>query len=412
MTFNVRKKGILSRLVQADSYVSVDILTKEWDVAISTVYRDIKDINKWLESLGFQPIRLVRNAGFYLETTEKAYIKKALGRLSLGRGYQLSPKERRAWLGVILLTREKAIHLVDLMEKLHVSKSTILRDLEELRNRLGSHRLDLRLEKEVGYHIIGSEEDKRKSLVRFLARIHPVKESGWLSKDSLISEGDFSAELVSLPETKGIYQILLESEKYLNIKYPEDMLEILSIHLLFLLKRYQQGKMVRMDPMEKVILKPSEEYETARFIGAQIEKVFSMTVPDDELCYITVCLMSAKAEEYCPNSAGEAEFVILKGIIKKMVSNFEDDFHLAFRDRDVLERSLYFHLKSAYYRILYGLEYENPLAETIISNFSELYSETKKVMHSLEEAIGKKISDDEAALIAMHFGGWIERPET
>jgi transcriptional antiterminator len=108
--------------------------------------------------------------------------------------------------------------------------------------------------------------------------------------------------------------------------------------------------------------------------------------------------------------AGEDELALLKRIIKKMVSDFEEDFHLAFRDRTVLERSLFFHLKSAYYRISYGLEYVNPLAETIIINFPNLYKETNKIIHYLEEAIGKKITDDEIALIAMHFGGRIERP--
>jgi transcriptional regulatory protein LevR len=64
----------------------------------------------------------------------------------------------------------------------------------------------------------------------------------------------------------------MESEKYLDIQYPDDMMEILSVHLLFLLKRYRQGKTMHMDPMEKVILKLSEEYSTAKFIGTQIEK--------------------------------------------------------------------------------------------------------------------------------------------
>jgi transcriptional antiterminator len=291
-----------------------------------------------------------------------------------------------------------------------VSRSTILRDLEGLKAILVRNRLDLNLEKEEGYHIVGAEEDKRRSLVYFLARIHPVKESHWLSLEHQISDGKWTTELFASPEAAGIYRIIIESEKYLDIQYPDDMMEILSVHLLFLLKRYRQGKTMHMDPMEKVILKPSEEYSAAKFIGTQIEKQFELNIPDDELCYITVCLIGAKTEEYWPNRAGEDELALLKSIIKKMVSDFEEDFHLAFRDRDVLERSLYFHLKSAYYRISYGREYVNPLAETIIINFPDLYKETNKVIHYLEEAIGKKISDDEIALIAMHFGGWIERP--
>lgn len=410
MTINKRKKEILSMLIQTDLYTSMKTLTKGLGITRSTVYRDIKGINEWLERHHLQPVQHARNKGFYFNPAEKARIKTKLGKLTLDPEYQLSAKERRAWIGVLLLTREKPVFLDDLLKKLNVSRSTVLRDLEQLKARLLRHRLDLQKGKEHGYHIVGAEEDKRRSLVHFLARIHPVKESHWLSLEQQISEGTWTTELFASPEAAGVYRILIESEKYLDIHYPDDMMEVLSVHLLFLLKRYRQGKTMHMDPMEKVILKPSEEYSAAKFIGNQIEKQFDLSIPDDELCYITVCLMGAKTEEYCPSSAGEAELAFLKKIIKKMVSDFEEDFHLAFRDRDVLERSLYFHLKSAYYRIIYGLEYDNPLAESIISNFPDLYKETKKVIHYLEEAIGKKISDDEVALIAMHFGGWIERP--
>lgn len=410
MTINKRKIEILSLLVQADIYISMESLTKELGITRSTVYRDIKSINDWLERLHLQPIQYARQKGFYLNFAEMASIKSKLGRLTLDHQYQLSATERRAWIGVLLLTREKPVFLCDLLKKLNVSRSTILRDLEGLKAILFRNRLDLHLEKEDGYHIVGAEEDKRRSLVDFLARIHPVKESHWLSLDQQISDGNWTIELFASPEAAGIYRIIIESENYLDIHYPDDMMEILSVHLLFLLKRYRQGKTMHMDPMEKVILRPSEEYSAAKFIGTQIEKQFELDISDDELCYITVCLMGAKTEEYCPSRAGEDELALLKRIIKKMVSDFEEDFHLAFRDRDVLERSLFFHLKSAYYRISYGLEYVNPLAETIIINFPDLYSETNKVIHYLEEAIGKKISDDEIALIAMHFGGWIERP--
>ena len=141
-----------------------------------------------------------------------------------------------------------------------------------------------------------------------------------------------------------------------------------------------------------------------------MEAAFKLSIPDDELCYVSVCLMGAKTEEYNPSSVGEEELAVLKIVIEKMVAEFEDDFLLAFRNKHVLERSLYFHLKSAYYRIVYGQEFENPLSEMIISNYPSLFQETKKVIHHLEQAIGKKIPDDEIALITMHFGGWIDRP--
>jgi transcriptional antiterminator len=78
MTINKRKKEILSLLVQADIYISIESLTKELGITRSTVYRDIKGINDWLERLHLQPIQHARQKGFYLNFAEMASIRKNL----------------------------------------------------------------------------------------------------------------------------------------------------------------------------------------------------------------------------------------------------------------------------------------------------------------------------------------------
>ncbi|WLR55444.1 transcription antiterminator [Mesobacillus subterraneus] len=411
MALNNRKVKILNSLFHLSTPVNIHVLVENYNISRCTIYRDIKDISAWLAESNLQPVHHKLSEGFYLNSAEKHLIKEKIGRLALDREYHRSPQERRAWIGVLLLTREHPVFQGELMTKLNVSRSTISRDIEELKIKLARHNLDLQLDKGEGYHIAGIEQDKRRSLVHFLGRIHPDKESHWLVNEtpSEFEKKSCPDQIFASPDAAIIYRIILQSEKFLNIQYPDDIIEILSIHLLFLLKRYRQGKMMKMDSMEKIILKPSDEYEAARFIGERMEDEFELVIPDDELCYLSVCLMEVKNEEYCPGSPGEAELARLKKLIEKMVNDFEDDFHLSFRDRDVLERSLYFHLKSAYYRIVYGLEVDNLLAEGIISNYPELFNETKKVIHHLENAIGKEVSQDEIALIAMHFGGWIER---
>lgn len=411
MTLNARALKILNRLVYSHSPVSVSELMAEENNSRTTIYHYIKNINSWLTQQRLQPVYSHRHFGFYITSSEKNAIKEKLGRLALYRDYQKSPQERAAWIGVLLLTREEPVFMRDLLAKLKVSRRTAQRDVQKLREQLNPYQLELQFEQNEGYHITGSEQAKRKILVNLLTKIHPQKESHWFSTDIGIPVGedqDWSIELFSSKDAAAIYQILFESEQYLKVHYPDDMIEILSLHLLFLLKRYRQGKLIHMDPVEKVVLKPSEEYKTARYIGERMESNFSLAIPDDELCYISVCLMGAKTEEYSPNSVGEEELAALKVVIEKMVADFEADFLLAFRNKHVLERSLFFHLKSAYYRIIYGLEFENPLSEMIINNYPRLFQETKKVIHHLEQAISKTIPDDEIALITIHFGGWIE----
>jgi mannitol/fructose-specific phosphotransferase system IIA component (Ntr-type)/galactitol-specific phosphotransferase system IIB component len=90
-----------------------------------------------------------------------------------------------------------------------------------------------------------------------------------------------------------------------------------------------------------------------------------------------------------------------------MVDDFQKFACLFFQNRADLERNLFVHLKPAYFRIKYGIELANPLTESVEQNYHDIFVLTKKVIHHFEHVLGKLISNDEVAYIAMHFGGWI-----
>jgi transcriptional antiterminator len=310
LVLNARSVGILNRLVRSHSFVSTEEFGRELRISRATIANDVKTINKWLQEHNLDTIRYRRCAGYYFEDAAKISVEEKLGELSLDRQYKNTREERIAWIGVILLIRENCIFNKHLTEKFSLSRSTIQRDLKLLAVTLNHFRLLLTFNKTNGYSISGDEQDKRKVLVYFLAKLHPHKETHWLQPDSH-SDDEWRRDLVASPHAFKIYQILLDSEKYLNVCYPDDVIELLSIQLRLLLARYKQGKVVHLDPVEKVMVKPSPEFQASSFIGEKIKASFGIDIPDDELCYITVCLMGAKTH-HSPTNTSDEDMDVLK----------------------------------------------------------------------------------------------------
>ena len=67
------------------------------------------------------------------------------------------------------------------------------------------------------------------------------------------------------------------------------------------------------------------------------------------------------------------------------------------------------HLKSAYYRLIYDIPVNNPVAGQVMERYPEIYQITEQVIHHLEAIVHKPLPKSEIAFMAMHFGGWLRR---
>ncbi|MCS0670430.1 BglG family transcription antiterminator [Cytobacillus firmus] len=412
MILDQRCMTILTKMVHAPTHVSPQELMEELQISKRTVYYDVDKINSWLKDQGLDELKYVRAAGFFLDEEEKQQIKQRLHSFDKAAGYEFSRKERMAWTAILILTREKTIYLQDLMDKLGVSRSTLLADIKELKKQLNQFQVQLNFHKSSGYYIAGEEQDKRKMLIYCLSQV--LTNSGW---NDLLSEVQLtiqdtpglSPEMFQRTDLESIYEILNESESFSGVHYTDEVMETLSAHIFMLIKRFNQGKYIKMDPVEKQVIKETKEYTAARFICRKIESGFQLKVPDDEACYLTTYLLGAKISDYDTHELENQDLDILKSMAVRMVDDFQKYACVFFQNRKELERNLLIHLKPAYFRIKYGIELENPLSKSVQESYQDLFILTKKVVHHFEYVLGKKVSDDEVAYIAMHFGGWIDK---
>jgi mannitol operon transcriptional antiterminator len=417
MSLDERSTLILTQLIHAETYVPIEEITEKLHISKRTVYYDLDKINGWLQDHDLVPVKHLRSLGLYLPDETKKEVSSMIQKINTWQ-YYYSEKERKALLAILLITSTQTLFLNDLMDKIGVSRGTTNKELNQLKKEMLSFNLRITFHRKTGYLIEGNEYDKRKALVHYLSQV--LSKDGW---NQLISEIQWllnnelekNRSLKNKPsftfkeDLKAIYKIIDECENELGIQITDEMLHNLAFRLIVFSKRLLQGERVVMDQDEKEILKLTPEYLAAKKISKKLEELFLIEFPEDEICYITMNLLSSKVNYISNETRRDEELKHLKLIIQRMIDDFQKYACVFFKDRALMEEQMFIHLKTAYYRIKYGLEVENPITETIKQKYREVFEITKKVVHYLEDAIGKRVSEKEIAYIAMYFGGWMQR---
>ena len=411
MSLTQRSTAILSHLVKAKTFVSVEELIEKFHISRRTIYYDIEKINDWLKENNLPAVKHVRSAGFMLE--EEA-INKVPDKLSFLKTdhYEYSAKERKAWLAICLMTRDTPLFLEDLIEIFQVSRNTMLDDLKGLKTELKRFDLTLEAKRKHGYVIVGKEDDKRKAIVHYLQHVLPNQ--NWqllLMKIPLILNAhNDGLDLFDFEKMKTVQKIISDSEQELSVQFTDEFLYSLAIRLLLFGKRVSQGKKITIDPVEKDVLAETKEYVAAEKIAEKLSALFEIEFPEDEIFYITKHLLSSRVQfsgDLQLDAHTDAR--ILADVVTEMVTDFQKYACVFFEDRKEMEKNLLLHVKPAYYRIKYGLEFESEMTESIKEQYHDIFVITKKCISHLETVVGKHVNDHEIALIAMHFGGWMRK---
>ncbi|WHX40362.1 BglG family transcription antiterminator [Mesobacillus sp. AQ2] len=409
MSLDQRSNAILAYLVQADSNVPIKELTEKFKISRRTVYYDIEKINSWLKDQKLPEVNYVRSVGFHLEEEARSQIPELIGTSAGVWHYEYSPDERKALIAIYLMAREAPIFLEDLMGKTRVSRNTTLEDVKGLKNELSRFGLELKSDRKSGYLILGDEDDKRKAIVFYLQQVLSDQKLQTIINQIplLINQNREELNLFDFEKLKAVHGILVETEKELNVVFTDDFMQNLSLRLLLFGRRLAQGKRIEIDPVEKEVLKEASEFEAAKEIGAKLSRLFGVHFPEDEIFYLTKHLLSSRVQ--FSEARDENISPMLEQVADSMVTDFQKYACVFFEDINEIKKNLLLHIKPAYYRLKYGLEDQSDSAELIKDKYQVIFQLTKKVVHHLEEAAGNSANDNEVALIATHFGGWMRR---
>ncbi|MEW9032510.1 MAG: transcription antiterminator, partial [Planifilum fimeticola] len=410
MALDQRSCSVLHYLARSEGTVAIPLLTETFRVSRRTIYYDLDKIDDWLKKQGFSPMKRIRGSGVVLEEAERGSVREAIQNLR-ERDYEYGTAERQSWMVLHLMTAGRPVFIEDFTRLFRVSRNTVIEDIKALKHRLRSFRVSLISDRKRGYCIEGEEKDCRRGMLEHLSGLFP--EDAWplleTNKQNLFRQGR-AFGFPSFPPHlfDDVAELIQEEEKRYGVEYTDAVHLQLTLRLLFLLRRIQLGRRVRLDPVEKGVLRDAPERDMAQTLMEKISKLFSVSVPGDEIDYLTSHLLGARINKLGTESDSE-DLQRLSGVIRRMIDDFEKRALVRFPDREAMEHNMLIHLKSAYYRLMYDIPVNNPVAGQVMERYPEIYQITEQVIHHLEAIVHKPVPKSEIAFMAMHFGGWLRR---
>ncbi|OMP66472.1 BglG family transcription antiterminator [Domibacillus epiphyticus] len=407
MYVSARERLILDLLLDRNEEMTVKELADDIDVSVRTVHRDLKGIEKTLETNGLQ---LVKKSGVGIQIVGKKEkmdeLKLAISHLSYS---EYTPDERQTMILCALLESVEPVKLIGLANDLHVTIATVSSDLTKLESRIEPFQLKLVRKRGYGVELKGTETAKRRAMSSIIAEhvnevdfLAIVKES--IQKKSIHATESISERLLGLVEKKKLL-VVEQVVKDINAGLPyaiADSAHIgLVVHLALAIERIERGGNIQMEHAYLQHLQAAPEYEIASEMTEKLKAFFQMDIPEAEIGYITMHLQGAKLRHDKEYVLEESSFqVAVKA--KSLIQFIEKKLSADLINNQSLFEGLVVHLKPAMYRIHQKMGISNPLIGRIKEDYSYLFNVVKEgVQHVFPNVT---VPDEEIGYLVMHFG--------
>lgn len=407
----------LERLLRTTRSMTLGALAGELGVSSRTLQRDLPVLAAWLQGLGIG-LHVRTRLGLQVEAGagQREEALAALGALSPAE--ELSPEERQSLLLQELLQEPSGAKLAYWARRLGVTEGTVSHDLDRLEPWLRDRNLTLVRRPGFGIELQGDERHLRAAIIDFLRRnqtdeqVYEMLRHG-LTAEAAYGDGGFMAHLFRFVDEERLRQIVaavLDLSRQLANPLADSAVAGLVVHLSLAVERLRTGEAIQFpgDLLEQLRL--TREWSWASQLVEQVSEALSITIPADEIGYVTMHLKGARMQG-APVLQGEsdADREEALSLARAMAQRAEVLLGAPIGDAPGLIQGLAIHLLPTISRLRMGLEIRNPLLSQMQAEFPELLAASRRVCHLLAGHLGLPVSEEEAGYVAMHLGAALER---
>lgn len=380
----------LLSLIREGSYVTAASLAQELGVSSRTIRSDIAQLNDELGEWGAS-VESTPRKGVTLVVTDRDRYSQYRPAFEQS---EMSQDERVRQITEYLLTIDHPVLLDDLADMLFFSRSTLKRDMREVRRILSRFGLEIDNRAYQGMKVIGREEDIRACLA-FLKRSAGVAANA--------AEGD---------ELESLRQIVIRQVKSHHFRISDLAVENLAIHLLIAVKRISKGNRIVLDAQTEGEL--AEEamganMDVATAILEEVESVYQVNFSRSEAYNFLVRLSGKQIVSFDSKDANTVVSEENSRLVFAMLEHVRESYQIDLRFDLELVTTLAMHLAPLRTRMKYGMASVNPLLDDVRHGYVLAYSMATVACSVLEEELGREVPADEVAYVAMYLSVALDR---
>lgn len=306
--------------------------------------------------------------------------------------YYFNKEERKQYIYLMLFINKEFISMQHLMQYLQISKSTIIQDMRELSDILYKSEISIEYDRIRGYYLKGFERLIRKEMMHIVMILINDKMNHRVLNHFIEDHNLESFEYVKL--------IIEEiAEKY-DIKFVEDRL-IEFIYIFIMIKTRISSSQSQDDLYDDIpTLDLMNNFKEHEFTKSLFDYFFDNEDHEVDIQYLTSWILGISVANVEESSA---DLLFIGDLVGKIIRRFELISGTQFQNPEQIFRHVFSHFRPAYYRLLFKHPIVNPLLDTIVNEYSELYSIVKETMKPFTDILGSDIPEEEIAYLTMHF---------
>lgn len=388
---NKREIEILMELCNhPDEYLTGAYLAEKFQVSLRTIQGDMREIKEELKNETCVNLVSKTSKGTSIEIRNYDEFSALIN--SVYQEYTSTlltySGNRISKLLFTLLNKHRAVALHELEEQFFVSPSTLQNDLKKVEETIKKYDLELFRSKN-RIMIDGSETGKRRCLFEEnLYLRHTKDERGRL----YIDERKISQIRDILTEAFVKYKYYVMDTDFNNI--------VLFVNIM--LHRVEEGFSIGADEIDIAEAEETVEYGIAARVLRKMEKSFFLKLSEPETASFS-CLLRGKAnKEELDDTSAETDL-----FVRQTLEAIRDKFGIDLTGKINLRVALTLHCMSLEARVKYNMQLKNEMLEYIRESFPVGYDLGTYMGHLLSQKYGKRIIDDEIALLAVHFYSYV-----
>jgi lichenan operon transcriptional antiterminator len=402
-----RQTTILKELVGSDTPLTSQTLANILDVSSRTVRDDIKELDQTLAPHG-ATITSTRGKGYTLTIHDDPSFRQFL-KSYVYEHYAndfSQPDQRINYLIERFLLADSHIKMDELMDDMHVSRSTIQSDLRQVKEQLKTYQLTLEHKPNYGMKLIGSEVKRRFALSQFIFDERDMRETMvWKKQLTDLTH-------VTDQQIKALWSLLIDTTTRHHISLADIALNNLFIHIAIAYKRIKDGHEIDFLQHDLTDIQNEREYTVAKEIVRASEQILNISFPEAEVCYIAIHLLGTKIVTQKNQSEDDLKQWLpapIVSVTEQILQTIEEKLSLSIQHDRELILGLCLHLKPAMNRFKYGMNVRNPMLEDIKANYPLAFEAGIIASIVLEETLQVTIDENEVGYLALHIGAAIER---
>ena len=369
----------------AGEYYTASWFADHFDVSLRTIQGDMKEIRAELEKESCMELvsKTSKGSTILVKNNDEfsAYVNALYQDMTtVSLTY---PVSRITKLLLLLLNAHRAIRFSYIEEKFFISRSTLLNDLKKIEEILEPFHLVL-LKGGNRVMLDGPEFNKRRCLQEQDLYLAHVKND----------QGVMYIDERQIARIKNVLTEVFVEHKY-HIMDADFNNLVLFVNIM--LWRIGDGFYIQPNELEQVVCEGAD-YELARDLCERLDHRFFLLVTDNEVRYLTVYLRGIGNNQDEGTIPPEMDAFILQALQK-----LEHRFGFPLADNLNLRITLALHTISLSIRIRYDMQMKNDMLDYIRTTFPLGYEIASYFGYLLCQKYGKRVTEDEIALLAVHF---------